>query len=109
MSQRQMRIQLLYLFLAIGCAAVLTAGCDAPVGDSEVDSLENVDTSYSDSMFDNGTSLEEYGLEDETPGKTWASPDGEPGSDVKPDQTPDAPVKPTFQSNAGTGSSDKNR
>ncbi|WP_144059847.1 membrane or secreted protein [Rhodopirellula sallentina] len=111
MSQRQLRMQMLYLFLALGCAAVLTAGCDAELGDSEVDSLDpNVQTEYSDSMFDNGTKLEDFGLESETPGETWASPKEDTGdaSETTPDDRPqnDAPVKPTFQSNAGTGSAE---
>ncbi|MCM2370880.1 membrane or secreted protein [Aporhodopirellula aestuarii] len=114
MSQRQIRIQLLYLFLAIGCAAVLTAGCDAPVGDSEIDPIrqEEVDTEYSDSMFDHGTPLNETSPLDDPVSEngpadeTWASPgEGEKAKSDAENEHP--PVKPTFHSNAGTGSSDQ--
>lgn len=102
MSPQQLRLQALYLFLALGCALLLTVGCDEPPHQSEIDTVNGqVETDYPDSMLDNGTPLRSTQMPGE---ETWASPDNEPDSDVKVEDAENPPVKPQYDLNAGTGS-----
>ncbi|TWU03370.1 hypothetical protein [Neorhodopirellula pilleata] len=51
MRQQNQKIQLLYLFLALGCAVVLFVGCDDAVTDGKVETNNGqVQTEYTDQI-----------------------------------------------------------
>ena len=123
MRQQNQKIQLLYLFLALGCAGVLCIGCDDAITDGDVDTIDGqVQTEYTeqieDDLVDDSETLTDeirgtdQGI-DSTPSRQDArnyldedeSTAGAGGAESDKANS-DAPVKPTFQSNAGTGSAD---
>lgn len=106
MFHLQRRMQILYFFLVLGCAAILMAGCDLPSEEwSSGGQGEGVETEYSDSMLDNGTPMRDTPREGV---ETWAS-SKEPDSYEQADSQKSPPVKPSFDLNAGTGSDDQSQ
>lgn len=102
MSPQQLRMQALYLFVAIGCAFLLTVGCEEASQTNEISTVNGqVETEYSDSMIDNGTPLHSTQLPSED---TWVSPNPESEPDVTAGVATDAPAKPQYDLNAETGS-----
>lgn len=122
MRQQNQKLQLLYLFLALGCAVVLCIGCDDAITDGEIDTIDGqVQTEYTEQIEDDLVTDSET-LADEIAGdeqRLDATPDrrdaqkrlNENDSPADDNDTPskesgDTPVKPVFQSNAGTGSAE---
>jgi len=122
MRQQNQKIQLLYLFLALGSAVVLCLGCDDAITDGEIDTIDGqVQTEYTeqieeDLVTDSETLADEIAGNDQRLDATPNRRDAEKrlnendspadDNDTPSKESSDTPVKPTFQSNAGTGSAE---